>query len=279
MEQPVELEILNLKNYAHYLKPRARDWHKGLSGHVLIIGGDLGFSGAVRMAAEAALRVGAGLVSVATHPLHAGMLNLTRPEIMCHGIAINNELDHLLVKADVVIVGPGLGQSDWSKMMWSQACLSNKPKLVDADGLNWLAQAPFKCSNWVLTPHPGEAGRLLSCSTSIVQQDRMVAIRKIVEIFGGVCVLKGMGSLVLGDNVAPAICHKGNPGMASAGMGDVLSGVIGGLMAQGIPIIEAAKIGVYIHAVAGDDAATAGERGLLAMDLMPYLRQLVNNIG
>lgn len=270
-------EKIHFTNYAEYLKPRTRDWHKGMSGHVLVVGGDVGYSGAVRMAAEAALRVGAGLVTVATHPAHAAVLNLTCPEIMCRGIAAENELDDLLQKATVLIVGPGLGQSSWSKMLWNRVRLVDQPKIVDADGLNLLAQEPIVSDRWVLTPHPGEAGRLINQSSQVVQQDRLAAAKAIQARFGGVCVLKGAGSLVLAANSLPALCEKGNPGMASAGMGDVLSGVIGGLLAQGIPLGEAAKIGVYIHAVAGDYAAKEGERGMVAMDLMPYLRHLVNN--
>ena len=267
---------MHLSAYADYLKPRTKDWHKGMSGHVLVIGGDEGYSGAARMAAEAALRVGAGLVTVATHPSHAAVLNITCPEIMCRGIHESSELDDLLEKASIVILGPGLGLSDWSKMMWVSAVDAPKPKVVDADALNLLAGSGVMSEHWVLTPHPGEAGRLLGISAAEVQEDRLNVIKAICEQYGGVCVLKGAGSLVLAPNSLPVLCEKGNPGMASAGMGDVLSGVIGGLIAQGIPLGDAAKIGVYIHALAGDYAAKEGERGMVAMDLMPFLHHLVN---
>lgn len=273
---PPIAEKMHLSAYAHYLKPRTKDWHKGMSGHVLVIGGDEGYSGAARMAAEAALRVGAGLVTVATHSSHAAVLNITCPEIMCRGIHEPNELDDLLEKATIVILGPGLGLSDWSKMMWARALQATQPKVVDADALNLLAESGVINERWVLTPHPGEAGRLLGVTASVVQEDRLSAIKAIHEQYGGVCVLKGAGSLVLAPNTLPVLCEKGNPGMASAGMGDVLSGVIGGLIAQGIPLGDAAKIGVYIHALAGDYAAKEGERGMVAMDLMPFLHHLVN---
>lgn len=269
-------ENISLQQYAQYLKPRARDWHKGLSGHVLVVGGDYGFSGAPRMAAEAALRVGAGLASVATHPENALVMNVNRPEIMCHGVSSREDLLPLIQKATMIVLGPGLGQSAWSENMWQCVCDSDLPLVIDADGLNLLAKKNKSNSNWVLTPHPGEASRLLSVTAQQIQQDRLTAALEISKRYGGVCVLKGAGTLVAAPNSSPAICNKGNPGMASGGTGDVLSGVIGGLIAQGIPLGDAARLGVYIHAAAGDLAAKQGERGMLAMDLMPYLRQLSN---
>jgi len=272
-------ENLHLQGFAHYLKPRARDWHKGLSGHVLVIGGELGFSGAPRMAGEAALRVGAGLVSIATRPENAVVMNAAHPELMCHGVSSAEELAPLLDKADILIIGPGLGQSDWAKTLWNAALANDLPKVIDADGLNLLAQQPAVQEQWILTPHPGEAARLLNTTVPEVQQDRLTAIKEMHKRYGGVCVLKGAGSLILAPNALPGLCNKGNPGMASAGMGDVLSGVIGGLLAQGLPLGEAAKMGVCLHASAGDLAAKDGERGMVATDLMPYLRRLSNTIN
>lgn len=272
-------EKIHLTSYTNYLKPRSRDWHKGLSGHVLIVGGELGFSGAPRMAAEAALRVGAGLVSVATHQGNAATMNSTCPEIMCHGIEKVENLKPLIDKADVIVLGPGLGQSEWAKSLWTSVCETELPLVVDADALNLLSKTNKFNENWILTPHPGEAARLLNETAQAVQQDRLDAIKKINKRYGGVCVLKGAGSLVLAPNSLPAICDKGNPGMASAGMGDVLSGVIGALLAQGIPLGDTAKLGVCMHAMAGDLAAKDGERGMIATDLMPYLRRLANHGG
>jgi ADP-dependent NAD(P)H-hydrate dehydratase / NAD(P)H-hydrate epimerase len=269
-------EKIHLPSYASYLKPRSKDWHKGLSGHVLIVGGDVGFSGAPRMAAEAALRVGAGLVSIATKPENAIVMNSSRPEMMCHGVTTIEQLEPLIDKADVIVLGPGLGQSDWAKTLWSYVIERTLPLVVDADGLNLLSGSDKLNENWVLTPHPGEAGRLLGVTAQVVQEDRLAAIKEINKSYGGVCVLKGAGSLVLAPNSLPALCDKGNPGMASAGMGDVLSGVIAGLIAQRISLGEAAKLGVCMHAMAGDLAAKEGERGMVAMDLMPYLRRLAN---
>lgn len=271
------LDQIQLKQFSHYLKPRKRDAHKGDSGHVLIVGGAAGFTGAPRMAAEAALRVGAGLVTVATHPKHAAILNLTVPEIMCQGVRTPNSLRKLMDKATVVVIGPGLGQSIWAKMLLKTVLESKLPLIVDADALNLIAAKPISHPNWILTPHPGEAGRLLDETAAEVQQDRLAALHKLEQIYGGIIVLKGAGSLVLAPHHHPAICYAGNPGMATAGMGDVLSGVIASLVAQGIPLIDAAKLGVCLHASAGDLAAkNGGERGMIATDLMIYLRKLAN---
>jgi ADP-dependent NAD(P)H-hydrate dehydratase / NAD(P)H-hydrate epimerase len=255
---------------------RARCAHKGDHGHVLIIGGDRGYSGAVRMAGEAALRVGAGLVSVATHPEHSAFLNLDRPELMCHGVDSVDQLTSLINKANVVVIGPGLGQSKWAAELFIAAIKSDKTLVVDADGLNFLAHTPKKRINWILTPHPGEAARLLRCTTDDIQQDRYAAASAIQAKYDGITILKGTGTLIAThDDIA--VSTTGNPGMASGGMGDVLAGVIAGLVAQGFSCKDAAQQGVYLHGMAADLAVEkAGERGLLATDLMPYLRQLVN---
>jgi len=258
------------------LPRRDRCAHKGSCGHVLVVGGELGYSGATRMAGEAALRVGAGLVSIATRSEHSGLMNLGRPELMCHGVDTAEQLSALLAKASVVVVGPGLGQSTWAKALFNAAISSGKPLVIDADGLNLLAKSPTTKSNWVLTPHPGEAARLLNCATADIQQDRFAAALSIQAKYGGVAVLKGAGTLIASEQ-EHAVSNTGNPGMASGGMGDILAGVIAGLLAQGLSLQDAAQQGVYNHGLAADlAAAKGGERGLLASDLMPYLRQLVN---
>lgn len=259
------------------LPRRSRDAHKGDYGHVLVIGGDYGMGGAVRMAAEGALRVGAGLVSVATRPEHVPVVNSSRPEIMCHQVAEPQELIPLLDRANVIIIGPGLGRTPWAEGLMKIVLAAPQPKLLDADALNILSLNPCRSDNWVLTPHPGESARLLHCSCQELQLDRFDAIHALQQKYGGVVVLKGAGTLVKGAASLIKVCRAGNPGMASGGMGDVLSGVIGGLMAQGIDLLTAAEIGVYIHARAGDLAvAEGGERGLLATDVLAYLRRLVN---
>lgn len=254
------------------LPRRDRCSHKGNYGHVLIVGGDLGYSGAARLAGEAALRVGSGLVSVATRTEHAGFMNLNRPELMCHGVETAGQLAVLLEKATVVVVGPGLGQSDWAIELFIATIKAQKPLIIDADGLNLLARSPVTNSDWILTPHPGEAARLLSCSTAEIQQDRFAAVSAIQAKYGGIAVLKGAGTLIASEDDC-AVSTTGNPGMASGGMGDVLAGVIAGLLAQGLSLNNAAQQGVYLHGLAADLAAEKdGERGLLASDLMIYLR-------
>jgi len=274
-----EMKKIKLKDFAEYLQPRPRAAHKGNFGHVLIVGGDAGYSGAVRLAAEAALRTGAGLVSVATHPVHAAMLNSTCPEIMCHATHSSADLVALLQRATVIVLGPGLGRSDWGKDLFQMVLTQKHSLVIDADGLNQLAEVPQQRSNWILTPHPGEVARLLNMTTEQVQQDRLAAIKKLQQRYGGVAVLKGAGTLVLDANDKPGLCTAGNPGMATAGMGDVLSGVLGSLVAQHLPLEIAAPLGVELHAVAGDLAAKEGERGMIASDLMPFLRRLVNSCG
>jgi ADP-dependent NAD(P)H-hydrate dehydratase / NAD(P)H-hydrate epimerase len=264
------------KTLSKYLPLRNLSANKGNFGHVLIIGGDNGFSGAVRLAGEAAYRVGAGLVTVLTHPQHSAVLNLGRPELMCRSISRASELKKNLLRATVVVFGPGLGQSNWSKMLFN-AFLRLKislPIVLDADGLNWLSLSPVRSENWILTPHPGEAARLLGETAAKIQSHRNDAVQKLQRRYGGVSVLKGQNTLIQGQSLH--ICPFGNPGMASAGMGDVLSGVIGGLLAQGLSLELAASLGVYVHAYAGDLAAKEGERGLMALDLMPFLRKIVN---
>lgn len=260
-----------------FARPRARNAHKGHFGHVLVVGGAPGYAGAAGMAAEAAARVGAGLVSVATHPAHAAFIGLGRPELMCHAVASASELDYLIQQATVIIVGPGLGRSAWAAELFQAVCNSEHQLVVDADALNLLVQTPIRSNRWVLTPHPGEAARLLGTDTRSVQQDRFAAIKHLQQRYGGVAVLKGAGSLVLGEDDPVAVCTNGNPGMSTGGMGDVLSGVIGGLLAQQLDPLDAARAGVGLHGYAGDRAASeAGERGLLASDLFAYLRAGVN---
>ncbi len=258
------------------LPPRGRAAHKGRYGHVLVLGGDRGMAGAVRMAGEAALRAGSGLVSVATRPEQVAAVQAGRPELMCLGLTKLEDLDAWLERATVVVVGPGLGRGAWGSDLLKRALTFHGPLVVDADALNLLAEEPRQHSNWILTPHPGEAARLLRVTAAQVQADRYAALSDIVQRFDGVCVLKGAGTLVQAPDQRPWVCAAGNPGMASGGMGDVLSGVLGGLLAQGLSLAEAARVGVQLHAQAGDRAAAHGERGLLASDLLFHLRALVN---
>lgn len=259
-------------------KPRRRDSHKGDSGKVTVIGGDFGMSGAVRLASESSLRSGAGLVTVISRPEHQVVVCSTRPELMFWGCElVDMEVYLKLGWADVLVIGPGLGIADWGYNLLKAVDLAEKPSVIDADALNLLVQFPLTSKNWVLTPHPGEAARLLGVSIAEIERDRFNAVRQLHAKYGGVIVLKGAGTLIYDGNeciVAPV----GNPGLASGGCGDVLSGIIGALMAQGYDNMQAASLAVVIHGDAADLAAKEGERGMLASDLMPYIHQLVNQI-
>ncbi|WP_020394831.1 bifunctional ADP-dependent NAD(P)H-hydrate dehydratase/NAD(P)H-hydrate epimerase [Thiolinea disciformis] len=266
-----------LSNYQlrQSLKPRARSAHKGQFGHCLLIGGAAGMSGAIRLAGEAALRVGSGLVSIATHPSHAAFLNLMRPELMVHSLDQSESLRTLMLNKTVLAIGPGLGQNYWADELLRLALTTDCPLVVDADALNLLANLRWHNERWVLTPHPGEASRLLNCTVPDIERDRVAAAKQLQQQYGGVIVLKGAGTLVASaQNVA--FCTLGNPGMASGGMGDILTGMITGLIAQGLNLQQAAELGVYLHAHTADQAAQRGERGLLASDVLGTLRAFVN---
>ncbi|RDI99781.1 NAD(P)H-hydrate dehydratase [Dyella solisilvae] len=260
------------------LPPRPRQSHKGDNGHVLAIGGEHGTAGAIRLCGEAALRAGAGLVSVATRAEHLPALNSARPELMAHAVDGPQALEPLLPRATVLAVGPGLGQGAWGHALWLTALDAGIPLVLDADGLNLLAQEPRKFHGLaVLTPHPGEAARLLGRDTASISADRFAAVRELARRYDAVVVLKGAGSLVADPTGHVALCPWGNPGMASGGMGDLLTGIVAALLAQGCSLWEAACLGVGLHARAGDLAARrGGERGLIASDLLEPLRGLLN---
>jgi NAD(P)H-hydrate epimerase len=231
------------------------------------------------MAAEAALRTGAGLVSVATREENVLAMNAARPELMAHGINGPQALQPMLEKASVLALGPGLGQAAWGHALWTTALDAGLPTVLDADGLNLLhAEERTLPGTVVLTPHPGEAGRLLGIETKAVQADRFAAVRELARRFKAVVVLKGNGSLIASPTGEVSVCPWGNPGMASGGMGDTLTGIIAALLGQGCDAYEAACLGVTLHARAGDVAARHGERGLLAGDLLEPLRRLVNGL-
>ena len=265
------------------LPPRRRTAHKGSHGHILIIGGGRGMLGAARLAGEAALRSGAGLVTLATFPDHAHSCAMDRPELMCRGVSGSGDLEKFLDQATVIAIGPGLGTDDWARELLEsvlQAAEHNIPLIIDADALNLLAQMPSKPrrDNWIATPHPGEAARLLNTDAASIQQDRLAAVTALRNLLGGVVVLKGAATLVAGDNEMVRVCRHGNPGMASAGFGDVLTGVCAGVAAQGADLFPAACCAVDVHAHAADLAAAGWERGLIASDIFPYLRSCLNPI-
>jgi NAD(P)H-hydrate epimerase len=279
---PPSLHIFGPAQAEQLLPRRARSGHKGTYGHVLVIGGNTGMGGAVRLAGEAALRSGAGLVSVATRPEHTQAILEARPELMCRGITAAADIDELLARASVLALGPGLGQDDWAQQLFHRALAAGKPLVVDADALNLLAGAPVQRNDWVLTPHPGEAGRLLESSSGAVQADRLAALEGLVRRYGGTVLLKGHGTLVASaDTKAPWLIRGGNPGMGTAGMGDVLTGVTAAMLAQfgeadGGNFKQVAATAAWLHATAGDRAAVGGERGLIASDLFTELRKCLN---
>ena len=255
------------------LPRRQRTAHKGDAGHVLIAGGNHGMGGAALLAAEAALRAGAGLVSVATRSEHVGPLLARTPEAMAHALEDPKGLPPLLAPADVCAVGPGLGRDSWGAGMLGAAVFGAHALVLDADALNLLAASPRSLpADSILTPHPGEAARLLGRTVGEVERDRIAAARALCARHASVVVLKGAGTVVASPGAGTWIIDAGNPGMAVGGMGDALTGVIASLRAQGLPAAEAAAAGALLHAVAGDRAAAVhGSRGLLPSDLIAAL--------
>lgn len=259
------------------LPRRPRAAHKGNFGRVLIVGSGSGMPGAVRLSGEACLRVGAGLVTVAVAPENVPAISAGRPELICLQLTGVSVLTEAIDKAEVIAIGPGLGRTQWARDAFHAVLDSGKPLVVDADALNLIAEAGIEPrDNWILTPHPGEAGRLLDISTEEIQADRLSALDRLVKRYGGVVVLKGAGTLVGTKGHTPALCERGNPGMASAGTGDVLTGAVAGILAQCRDDWLAARVGVLVHAMAGDAAARTGERGLLASDVARELHHCVN---
>ena len=263
--------------------PRPGDAHKGRFGHVLVVGGDHGFAGAARLAGEAAGRTGAGLVSVATRPGHVAALVASRPEMMVHGVESPGALDPLLGRASVIAIGPGLGRGEWGASLLARVVATDRALVIDADAINLLAQGsvawPGAATRAVVyTPHPGEAGRVLGTPAGALESDRFSAARALAEAHPGTWLLKGAGTIVAEPGAIPRVCEGGNPGMASGGMGDVLTGVVAALLAQGCRGIDAASAGACVHAAAADAAAGDGERGMLASDVIAALRPLVDRL-
>jgi hydroxyethylthiazole kinase-like uncharacterized protein yjeF len=271
LERILETEIVRA------LPRRRRSAHKGDFGRVLIAGSGVSMPGATRLAGEACMRVGAGLVTVAVAPDNVAAIAAGRPELICLPVADPRALTDAIARADVVAIGPGLGRDSWARAVLDTVLAQDKPLVVDADALTLVAESGVPArDNWILTPHPGEAGRLLGISSDEVQKDRLAALDALVERYRGTVVLKGAGTLIGSPRRTPALCERGNPGMASAGMGDVLTGAIAGILAQCRDPWLAARVGVLVHAMAGDSVARNGERGLLASDVARELRTCVS---
>ncbi|EFQ65751.1 MULTISPECIES: NAD(P)H-hydrate dehydratase [Pseudomonas] len=257
------------------LAARSPSAHKGQFGHLLVVGGDHGFGGAALLSAESALRSGAGMVSLATRPENVSGALARLPEVMTVGVSSANQLMGLLEKISVIVIGPGLGEASWGKSLLSVAANARQPQVWDADALNQLATGSVSLpANCVITPHPGEAARLLGISTAEVQADRLKVARALSQAFNAVAILKGAGSLIASPDGRVSRCDQGHPAMATAGLGDVLAGLVGALLAQGMPAYEASCLAVWVHATAGERQGTLG-RGLAASDLIPAIRQLL----
>ncbi|MGB0223480.1 MAG: NAD(P)H-hydrate dehydratase [Marinobacterium sp.] len=258
------------------MAPLNRAAHKGSQGSLVVIGGDFGFGGAPMLSSEAALRTGAGRVTLLTNSESAVTAMLSRtPEVMVRLASDIAAFESMIQSMDAIAIGPGLGQSDWALSCLERVNSLDKPTVVDADALNLIAQNKVGFHpHAVFTPHPGEAARLLGCSIAEVQSDPVGSAFALQSQLGGVIVLKGAGSIVCNGHKA-FICNLGNPGMATAGMGDLLSGIIATFLAQGYSLLDSAQIGVWLHAKAGDMASAEGERGLIATDLLPHIRSLL----
>lgn len=277
--EPV-LRRIRDEEIAKALVPRPRDSHKSRFGRVTFVGGGIGMPGAVRLAAEAALCVGAGLVTVASLPEHLAAIVAVRPELMFRALPDAAAVAGALEESDVIVIGPGLGRSNWAREVLAATLSARQPRqrlLLDADALNLVADGVGlqRCEDWVLTPHPGEAARLLNVNPQSVQQDRPAALASLCQQRGGTVVLKGATTLVGELGEIPRLCDRGNPGMAVPGMGDVLTGAIAGLLAQGGTRFACAVAGVQAHAQAGDRCASHGIRGVLALEVAHELRAVL----
>ena len=273
-------ERLSMQGWAGTLPPRKKAAHKGSFGHLVVIGGGRGMGGAVMLAAEAALHSGAGKISVVTRSEHVAPLLARCPELMVHGMDDAAQLEALLAQADAVVIGPGLGRDAWARLLLKAVLEWQGPRVLDADALNLLSEEktlPSLGRDTIISPHPAEAARLLSLSTTEVQSDRPDALREMLARLGCAVILKGAGSLVDSDDLEPpSVCSDGNPGMAVGGMGDVLSGLLGALLAQRVPAARAARYAVLVHALAGDAAASKGEVGMRATDMFAVIRKYLN---
>ena len=250
------------------LPPLPINTYKHRAGHLVVVGGDFNMGGAPLLAAEAALRTGAGLVSVVTRAAHRPAILSRCPEIMVQDADATEAVADLLNRATAVAVGTGIGRGPWAERLFRMALATPKPMLIDADGLRWLAEIDTQpATEPVITPHAAEAAQLLGMTVADVEADRPGAALQLASTVQGVAVLKGAGTVCAAQRLL-GICGHGNPGMATAGMGDVLSGVIGSLLAQGLGITQAATLGTCLHSHAADLAAQRiGQRGLVATDL------------
>ena len=275
------LEITYKEVRELFLKKRKRDAHKGDFGRVLIVAGSKGMAGAAILCAKGALRSGAGLVTLSVPDEILPIVQTAVPEATCISRDFSPDL---LAVYDTIAIGPGLGISAESEEVCSYILENYGGKIViDADALTILSKTNITFdADTVITPHPGEAARMLGTSPSVVQTRREPTAAILAEKYGCVAVLKGADTLVAvtAPNLEIFINTTGNPGMATGGSGDVLTGVIASFIAQGIPVLTAARAGVYIHGLAGDLMASVyGESGLTAGDLPEGIAKTINKIA
>ncbi|GIS69439.1 MAG: hypothetical protein CM1200mP9_02600 [Gammaproteobacteria bacterium] len=232
--------------------------------------------GAVLLSAESALRAGAGLVSVITRPEHRPAIVARRPECMVYDVDEQQDIAPLLDRANILAVGPGLGQGAWGRAILQQILKSDKACVLDADALNIVADESWSLSaGSIVTPHPGEAARMLGIPSDSIQADRPTAARTISSKYKAVTILKGAGTLVANRGELLGICIAGNAGMATAGSGDVLTGIVAGVKALGLESETAAALGVWLHASAGDRALDSCHgRAIIASDIIESLGPL-----
>ena len=255
---------------------RPMNAHKGLFGRLVVVGGDHDMGGAVALTARAALSIGAGIVRVATRGEHRTTVLGQTPEAMVLAVEYDEAVETALTASTTLALGPGLGRSDWgetlARRVLAHCVTEDKPIVVDADALNFIAaHGPAIPARTVLTPHPGEAARLLGTDNASIQADRPAAVLALAARFApAVVVLKGAGTLVARGPEIIGVCRVGNPGLATPGSGDVLTGVVGGLLASGLDPSRAACLGVWMHASAGDRACKS-QPTILASDIVRHL--------
>jgi hydroxyethylthiazole kinase-like uncharacterized protein yjeF len=271
------------KQVAAFLKPRPKDSNKGMFGTVTVIGGSTGMVGAALLAGRAALKLGAGCVHVGMLAENAPVVDLNQPELMLTSASAALKS----IRSNVLAVGCGLGQSPAAQKVLYDALLLDLPTVLDADALNLIAQRPdlrsvlhSRKAASVCTPHPGEAARLLDCKVEDIQNDRPGAARALAQRLHSSVVLKGAGSLCATHDGKLHLNQTGNPGMSSAGMGDVLSGMIAAFIAQGLSADEALLLGVHLHGASGDELAKQqATLGMSATEVIDWARWLLNRMA
>ena len=276
-------ELLEINGLLKLLPERRQTAHKYNSGICLVVGGDYGFGGAPMIVAEGSMRVGAGLTRIVTRPAHVAACLSRNPECLVNGVESIQEAQQFTKKVNAVVIGPGLGKSSWSEQMLKVFLEVNVPIILDADALNLISDGNLgsllRNKRTILTPHSGEAARLLGCTTKEIDKDRFSTVRELQKIYGGTVLLKGSGSLLCSDQSDKVfVCPYGNPSLATAGSGDLLSGMIGGFISQGLSDDHRSVLGLLIHSFAANVARYEKlDRGMIATDLLEYIRRIINS--